>query len=117
MTAGPAAGTSSRLVPIPPDGGWGWVVVIGSFFIHVFADGFVYSFGVLVDVLMKEFNSDNTMASFIISLLTGLTLGSGPLASAVCNKYGCRTTTIIGACIAIIGYGYTFLCFLELHDC
>ncbi|RCN34814.1 hypothetical protein ANCCAN_19328 [Ancylostoma caninum] len=53
MTAGPAAGTSSRLVPIPPDGGWGWVVVVGSFLIHVFADGFAYSFGVLVDVLMK----------------------------------------------------------------
>ncbi|VDN27719.1 unnamed protein product, partial [Cylicostephanus goldi] len=52
---------------------------------------------------MWEFDSDNTMASFIISLLTGLTLGSGPLASAICNKYGCRTTTIIGAGIAFVG--------------
>ncbi|KHJ92922.1 hypothetical protein OESDEN_07176, partial [Oesophagostomum dentatum] len=101
MTAGPT--TNTRMVPIIPDGGWGWVVVIGSFFIHVFADGFVYSFGVMVNVLMQEFNSDNTMASFIISLLTGLTLGSGPLASAVCNKYGCRMTVIIGACIAFVG--------------
>ncbi|RCN53273.1 transporter, major facilitator family protein [Ancylostoma caninum] len=95
--------TSSRLVPVIPDGGWGWAVVVGSFFIHVIADGFVYSFGVLVEILMQEFDSDNTLASLIISILTGLTLGSGPLASAVCNKFGCRVTTIIGACVAILG--------------
>ncbi|KAK6017936.1 hypothetical protein OSTOST_16533, partial [Ostertagia ostertagi] len=44
----------------------------------------------------------------IISLLTGLTLGSGPLASAVCNKYGCRATTITGAFIAAIGCGMSY---------
>ena len=42
---------SKRLVPVIPDGGWGWVVVVGSFLVHVFADGFVYSFGVLVKPL------------------------------------------------------------------
>lgn len=48
-----------KLVPLPPDGGWGWVVVLGSFFVHVFADGFVYSFGVLVETLMEvSFFSD-----------------------------------------------------------
>ncbi|KAK5965777.1 hypothetical protein GCK32_016130 [Trichostrongylus colubriformis] len=52
---------------------------------------------------MKEFNSDNTVCAMIISLLTGLTLGSGPLASAICNKYGCRATTITGALIAAVG--------------
>ncbi|KAK5985334.1 MonoCarboxylate Transporter family [Trichostrongylus colubriformis] len=103
MTATPSAGKTTRLVPIPPDGGWGWVVVMGTFFIHVVADGFVYSFGVLVDELMREFESDNTITATILSLLTGFTLGSGPLASAVCNKYGCRVTAITGATIAIVG--------------
>ncbi|CAI2357701.1 unnamed protein product [Caenorhabditis sp. 36 PRJEB53466] len=103
MTGAPVSSGGGKLVPLAPDGGWGWVVVIGSFFIHVFADGFVYSFGVLVDTLQEEFDANNTMAALIISMLTGLTLGSGPLASAVCNKYGCRITTIIGACIAFVG--------------
>lgn len=35
------------------DGGRGWVVVLGSFFIHVFADGIVYSFGILLEFIMK----------------------------------------------------------------
>ena len=26
----------------PPDGGWGWAVVFGSFMIHVFGKNFIY---------------------------------------------------------------------------
>ncbi|KAK6061268.1 hypothetical protein COOONC_01065, partial [Cooperia oncophora] len=51
----------------------------------------------------QEFESDNTVIALIVSLLTGFTLGSGPLASAVCNRYGCRATAIIGANISIVG--------------
>lgn len=34
----------SDMMPPPPDGGWGWVVVFGSFFIHVISkfDGSVF---------------------------------------------------------------------------
>ncbi|VDN08580.1 unnamed protein product [Thelazia callipaeda] len=95
-------GENKRYVPVV-DGGWGWVVVVGSFFIHVFADGIVYSFGILLEVIMKEFNASNTKASMIISLLTGLTLGAGPIASAVTNKFGCRVATISGSLIATAG--------------
>uniref|UniRef100_A0A8R1DWE0 MFS domain-containing protein n=1 Tax=Caenorhabditis japonica TaxID=281687 RepID=A0A8R1DWE0_CAEJA len=115
MTGAPVSSGSGKLVPLPPDGGWGWVVVLGSFFVHVFADGFVYSFGVLVETLMLEFNANNTTSSLIISLLTGLTLGSGPLASAVCNKYGCRITTITGACIALVGCACSYFATAMWH--
>ncbi|KIH50773.1 hypothetical protein ANCDUO_19145 [Ancylostoma duodenale] len=54
MAAESSISTSTRLVPVIPDGGWGWAVVLGSFFIHVIADGFVYSFGVLVEILMQH---------------------------------------------------------------
>ncbi|EJW88025.1 major facilitator superfamily transporter [Wuchereria bancrofti] len=93
---------SMQYVPIV-DGGWGWVVVVGSFFIHVFADGIVYSFGILLEIVMKEFSASNAKASVIISLLTGLTLGMGPVASAITNKFGCRVTTILGSLIATTG--------------
>ncbi|CAD5234437.1 unnamed protein product [Bursaphelenchus xylophilus] len=85
------------------DGGYGWVVVFGSFMIHVFADGFVYSFGVIAESLVQEFNASNAETSVILSLLTGLMLAAGPIASAVCNRIGCRWTTIIGASIASVG--------------
>ncbi|EGT50958.1 hypothetical protein CAEBREN_20523 [Caenorhabditis brenneri] len=94
---------NGKLVPIAPDGGWGWVVVIGSFFLHVFVDGFVYAFGVIIEKIILEFNSTNTMASLVLCLLTGLTLSTGPVASAFCNKHGCRATAITGTVIAFFG--------------
>lgn len=39
--------------PIALDGGYGWFVVLGSFLIHVFTDGFVYSFGVIAESLVE----------------------------------------------------------------
>nr|CAD2190488.1 unnamed protein product [Meloidogyne enterolobii] len=90
------------------DGGYGWVVVLGSFLIHVFTDGFVYSFGVIAESLIQEFDSSNTVVSTILSLLTGLMLATGPLASAICNRIGCRITTIIGAIIASFGCAISY---------
>ncbi|VDM71419.1 unnamed protein product [Strongylus vulgaris] len=75
MTSDSSFGSSGRLISIPPDGGWGWVVVVGSFFIHVVTDGFVYSLGILVDVLMEvcqfQFSS---IFIFIRALLSKLSL-------------------------------------------
>ena len=42
---------------IPPDGGWGWMVVFSSFIIHIIADGIVYSFGIFFVEFVDYFNS------------------------------------------------------------
>merc|ERR1719350_453794 len=94
---------SSNELPTPPDGGWGWVVVFASFMIHIIADGITYSFGIFVVALIDKFNADRGYASLIPSILVGITLGAGPIASSFVNKYGCRTVTILGAIIAAGG--------------
>jgi hypothetical protein len=54
MTAGAVEGRKpTGFKPIALDGGYGWFVVLGSFLIHVFTDGFVYSFGVIAETLVK----------------------------------------------------------------
>jgi len=87
----------------PPDGGWGWWVVFASFMIHIVADGITYSFGIFLVALIDKFNADRGYASLIPSILVGITLGAGPIASSFVNKYGCRTVTILGAIIAAGG--------------
>ncbi|VVC27168.1 Major facilitator superfamily,Major facilitator superfamily domain [Cinara cedri] len=86
----------------PPDGGWGWCVVFGSFMIHVVTDGVTYSFGVLYNEFLNVFQGSKGATAWIASLLVGVTLCSGPIASIFVNKYGCRAVTIVGAILASV---------------
>ncbi|XP_050426328.1 uncharacterized protein LOC126836747 isoform X2 [Adelges cooleyi] len=86
----------------PPDGGWGWFVVFGSFMIHIVTDGVTYSFGVLYTEFLTVFNGSKGATAWVASLLVGVTLCSGPIASVFVNKYGCRAVTIAGALLASV---------------
>ena len=68
------------------------------------ADGITYSFGIVVVALISSFEgSTRASVSFIPSILVGVTLGAGPIASSLTNRFGCRAVTIMGAVIAAIG--------------
>jgi len=62
---------------VAPDGGWGWMVVFGSFMIHVIADGMAYSYGVYVETIVLDFGASHSEAGFLGSLMLGVTLGCG----------------------------------------
>uniref|UniRef100_A0A915DUG8 Major facilitator superfamily (MFS) profile domain-containing protein n=1 Tax=Ditylenchus dipsaci TaxID=166011 RepID=A0A915DUG8_9BILA len=94
--------------PIALDGGYGWWVVLGSFLIHVFADGFLYSFGVFGESLVKRYNASNKSVSMILSVLSGLMYLIGPISAIICNRVGCRAATIVGAIVAVIGCAASF---------
>ena len=64
-------------LPTPPDGGWGWVIVLASFFIHVIADGVAYSFGVFLLEFLDYFGGGRGELGWIGSLMVGVTLGAG----------------------------------------
>lgn len=89
---------------VAPDGGWGWVVVFSSFIIHMIMDGITYSMGTYLTVFTEHFKVSHGQVSVIHALLPAVTLSCGPIASIFTNKYGCRTTTIIGAVIASFGF-------------
>ena len=64
-------------LPTPPDGGWGWVVVLGSFMIHVIADGVAYSFGIFYVEFLDYFKGGRGETGWVGSLMVGITWGSG----------------------------------------
>ncbi|XP_071454040.1 monocarboxylate transporter 12 isoform X2 [Hetaerina americana] len=84
----------------PPDGGWGWMVVFGSFMIHIIADGVTYSFGIFYLEFLHYFKEGKGKTAWIASILVGVTLCSGPISSVLVNRYGCRPVTIAGAILA-----------------
>jgi len=69
----------SRSVPTVPDGGWGWMVVLGSFMIHVIADGTMYSFGVFVEDFVGYFDCSRSAVGGLGSLMLGACRCSGDL--------------------------------------
>ncbi|XP_060597365.1 monocarboxylate transporter 12-like [Ruditapes philippinarum] len=89
---------------VSPDGGWGWIIVLGSFFVHLITDGLLYSFGILYIEFLNQYEGSKGETAWIGSLATGLQLVMGPIASVLTNKFGCRATTIIGAIVTSVGF-------------
>ncbi|XP_060073573.1 monocarboxylate transporter 14-like [Ylistrum balloti] len=94
----------SDLIPTPPDGGWGWVIVLASFMCNVIVDGIGYAYGVLLPEFAEFFNAPRSKVSLVGSLLCGVYLLAGPIVSGLTNKFGCRKVTIVGSVIAAIGF-------------
>ena len=71
--------------------------------IHIIADGITYTQGIYVVDLKDQLKEGSAAVSWISSILVGVTLGSGPIASMLVNRYGCRLVTLIGAILAAFG--------------
>ncbi|KAK7074273.1 hypothetical protein SK128_018151, partial [Halocaridina rubra] len=93
---------------VPPDGGWGWVVVAASFMCNVVVDGIIFSCGMLLPELKKAFNASMTEVSWVNSLLGGFYLIVGPFVSALANAFGFRTVCIMGSIIAAAAFGLSY---------
>ncbi|KAF7989933.1 hypothetical protein HCN44_008607 [Aphidius gifuensis] len=87
-----------------PDGGWGWMVVLASLVISMIADGVSFSFGLLYIEFLEEFGASKSKTAWIGSLFMAVPLLSGPVMSALVDRYGCRKMTIIGGLIAGTGF-------------
>ncbi|KAK2861809.1 hypothetical protein Q5P01_001342 [Channa striata] len=87
----------------PPEGGWGWMVVVGAFI----SIGFSYAFPKSITVFFKEieviFNVSSSQVSWISSIMLAVMYGGGPISSILVNKYGSRSVMIAGGCLSGIG--------------
>ncbi|KAI1289986.1 Monocarboxylate transporter 14 [Halotydeus destructor] len=87
-----------------PDGGYGWVIVFASFCCCVIVDGITYTFGLFLSHFVAHFGASKGKTALAGSLLSGCYMMSGPIVSALTNKYGCRLVTICGSIISCIAF-------------
>ncbi|XP_066103678.1 monocarboxylate transporter 1-like [Saccopteryx bilineata] len=103
----------------PPDGGWGWAVVVGAFI----SIGFSCAFGKSISVFYKEiegiFDASTSEVSWISSIMFAVMFAGGPISSILVNKYGSRPVMIAGGCLSGSGLIAASFCnsVQELYVC
>ncbi|XP_053704934.1 monocarboxylate transporter 1-like [Synchiropus splendidus] len=84
----------------PPEGGWGWAVVVGAFI----SIGFSYAFPKSITVFFKEieviFDATPSQVSWISSIMLAVMYAGGPISSILVNKFGSRPIILVGGCLS-----------------
>lgn len=104
-------------IVVPPDGGWGWVIVLASFLSNMVVDGIVYAFGMFLEEIALEFNESTAYVSLVGSLLSGFYLMVGPFTSALANRYGFRLVAILGSILSASAFGLSYFSTSVLYLC
>ncbi|XP_007942124.1 monocarboxylate transporter 14 [Orycteropus afer afer] len=86
------------------DGGWAWVIVLSSFFVHILIMGSQMALGVLNVEWLEEFHQSRGLTAWVSSLSMGITLIVGPFIGLFINTCGCRWTAIIGGVVNALGW-------------
>ncbi|XP_078694289.1 monocarboxylate transporter 13-like [Branchiostoma floridae x Branchiostoma belcheri] len=97
-----------QYVDKPPDGGWGWVVVLSSFLSHVVVLAANKSLGVFYAEFREVFQESAGNTSFISSVFVASILMCSPIASALSNLTSCRAVVMAGSVISAVGLGISF---------
>ncbi|XP_077980661.1 monocarboxylate transporter 9-like [Glandiceps talaboti] len=91
-----------HLLDEPPDGGWGWMIVLATFVVQFIVRGVQNSAGIYFAVLVDYFQEGAGMTSWISSCLTSLSLLTGPFAAALSKRYTHRKVAFTGGLLASV---------------
>ncbi|XP_065487668.1 monocarboxylate transporter 10 [Caloenas nicobarica] len=100
-----AAGSAA---PEPPEGGWGWVVMLAAMWCNGAVFGIQNSCGVLFVSMLHLFGGgqDKQLAfktAWVTSLSMGMVFFCSPIVSIFTDLLGCRKVAVTGAAVGFIG--------------
>ena len=74
-------GSLEVVLPKPPDGGWGWVIVAASLLANIIVDGITYTFGIFLPKFEEAFQQPKSTIALAGSLQVGTYLCAGEFSS------------------------------------
>ncbi|XP_005363604.1 monocarboxylate transporter 10 [Microtus ochrogaster] len=94
--------------PVPPEGGWGWLVMLAAMWCNGSVFGIQNAYGVLFVSMQDTFggkDSDNMAfkTAWVGSLSMGMIFFCCPIVSVFTDMFGCRKTAVVGAAVGFIG--------------
>ncbi|KAM8792280.1 monocarboxylate transporter 10 [Rhynchonycteris naso] len=102
------AGPAGAEPPQPPEGGWGWMVMLAAMWCNGSVFGVQNACGVLFVSMLNTFGSkdDDQMVfktAWVSSLSMGMIFFCCPIVSVFTDMFGCRKTAVVGAAVGFIG--------------
>ncbi|XP_064829344.1 monocarboxylate transporter 8-like [Oncorhynchus masou masou] len=93
---------------VPPEGGFGWLVVFAATWCNGSIFGIQNSFGILHMMLVEDHADPNDKTSqfkvaWVGALAMGMIFFCSPVVSMFTDHFGCRKTAVGGATVAFIG--------------
>uniref|UniRef100_A0A1A7WM54 Monocarboxylate transporter 10 n=2 Tax=Iconisemion striatum TaxID=60296 RepID=A0A1A7WM54_9TELE len=89
---------------VPPEGGWGWLVVFAATWCNGSIFGIQNSFGILHVMLENEHADQGQFkVAWVGALAMGMIFFCSPVVSMFTDHFGCRKTAVSGAALAFIG--------------
>ncbi|XP_019617991.1 PREDICTED: monocarboxylate transporter 13-like isoform X1 [Branchiostoma belcheri] len=88
----------------PPDGGWGWMVVLAGFIVSGCTIGTYRSLGVFFLTFSQQFQASSAETAWITSILIFVTAFLSPVGTALASTIGFRPTIMLGGVLTAAGY-------------
>uniref|UniRef100_A0A8B9SZM2 Major facilitator superfamily (MFS) profile domain-containing protein n=1 Tax=Anas platyrhynchos TaxID=8839 RepID=A0A8B9SZM2_ANAPL len=106
----------------PPDGGYGWVVVVSAFMVMGLTAAVLKTFGLFFVEIQEHFDELASTISWITSVTIATFHLGAPVASSLCVKYSHRAVLVTGGLLAFSGMNtstvsnwcYLYWCFSGL---
>ncbi|TMS01558.1 Monocarboxylate transporter 2 [Larimichthys crocea] len=97
----PAAATN--LGYTPPDGGWGWAIVVGAFISIGFSYAFPKSLTIYFKDIQEYFAVSYSEIAWVSSVMLASMYAAGPVSSILVNRYGSRPVVMVGGVMVSTG--------------
>ncbi|CAG4965194.1 unnamed protein product [Colias eurytheme] len=95
--------TEKRIKLVPPDGGWGWMVLIGTGLSNIFNQSMLTIFSLLYGDALEAMGHTTQGAAIVLSVMLFVTNFGGPIAGALVKLTSARFVCVTGAVFCSTG--------------
>uniref|UniRef100_A0A8C8SFJ6 Monocarboxylate transporter 12 n=1 Tax=Pelusios castaneus TaxID=367368 RepID=A0A8C8SFJ6_9SAUR len=91
------------LLSSPPDGGWGWMIVVGCFLVTICTRAVTRCISIFFVEFQTYFAQDYAQTAWIHSIADCATMLCAPLGSFISNRVSCQVGIMLGGVLASAG--------------
>lgn len=97
-----------RTYLVPPDGGWGWLILAAAMLVNIIISGMIKSFGIFVMEIQETFDLKPSQILWIPAITYFFYSFLGPASSILAIHYSFRFVTIVGGAFVAAGMMLNF---------